>query len=163
MAYVPVTGPIVVNTHGSPNQGTAFSFPPAPVPPLPHSHSTHSLPTSLSLPLPTAGAFIPAGALGGVASGFVTSQHGEKGHHTVVHPVIVQQAPPPPQTIIHEVVKEVPVAVPTPQSPPQPVNIHISNTTPNNGAQGTAGAPVLPQRPAGTTTQQTTTTTTTGM
>jgi hypothetical protein len=137
--FIPVNGPVLLNTHGSPNQG----------------------------------AYLPAGALGASAAGFVTTQHGEKGHHTVVHPVIFQAPPPPPpQTIIHEVVKEVPVPVTVPSpapSQPAPVNIKINNTTPGQEQAPTtinnSAAPALPQRPLapGTTQQTTTTTTAAGM
>ena len=119
---------------------------------------------------PNQGAFIPTGPLPGVPSGYITSSHGEKGHHTVVHPVIIQQvpAPAPAPIIIQQPPPPAPapvvVAAPPPQQPQQqpPINIKIQNVSPQDQQQQQPAAAVQQQQPpvqqtvSSTTTTQTT-------
>jgi hypothetical protein len=93
---------------------------------------------------PNQGAFIPTGPMPGVPSGYITSSHGEKGHHTVVHPVIIQQVPAPapapifiqqpPPPAPAPVVVAAPPAAQQPQQQ-QPINIKIQNVSPQDQQQ----------------------------
>jgi len=89
-------------------------------------------------------------------AGYIPEKTGIKGHHTIMHPIIVQPAPPPATQIIQPVIN-------TPPPPPQqheqpvvvqqpPINISIDNPnsqSPQPQQQAAAQAPA--QAPAATT------------
>jgi len=122
---------------------------------------------------PNQGAFIPTGPGAVGAGGYIVSKHGEKGHHTVIHPVIYQQAPAPAPIVVMQPPPQ-PQPVYVQQQPAQPpqqqqpeIHIKVNNvqpeaaaqqpTTINNSTGAAAVPPQVPPHPA--VTQQTTTTT----
>jgi len=95
--------------------------------------------TTTTRTAPPAGISIPPGAPAGHV-GYVTEQRGIKGHHTVMHPVIVSQQPGPTQIIQPVMQPQAPPPQPPPQQQPivvqqPPVNIHIDNTDKSPQAQ----------------------------